>query len=352
MPYPLPPKKLTLVAVMMALSLTQAASAQQHRACAAMRAELTALNKEYTRLNSSRLLQAIQRQNVEIRRAQRDYRTKGCRQAYVNTYLSPICDGISDALDDMYDNLDALKQQAGDAAWVRRQRRYLTRKSNRLGCDIDSSVTLAANRRDRHTPFKYGLDETLSKAPRLSLMPNYTLLLPYQTVRTMCVRKSDGYYWPISFSTTKHYLNQDAATCQAQCPQTQVALYFHKTMGENVNNMVSLKGEKYRDLATAFLYRTKRDATQCKPESQNLITLQFTKRQKDNPVPPHTHQPLRTESLNIKLPPLDTRGFASKIADANASVNTSEIKTINSNGQTVRLVGPDTPYVRLAEEVP
>jgi len=49
----------------------------------------------------------------------------------------------------------------------------------------------------------------------------------YETVRTVCVRKSDGYYWPISYSTLVEYAPNDLATCQEQCPGIDVDLYYY-----------------------------------------------------------------------------------------------------------------------------
>jgi hypothetical protein len=77
----------------------------------------------------------------------------------------------------------------------------------------------------------------------------------YGTYRTLCVRTCDGYYFPISFSTTQSRFAADEATCQAQCPGTEVALYVHHSPGEESGAMVSLSGEPYSALPTAFRYR-------------------------------------------------------------------------------------------------
>jgi hypothetical protein len=81
------------------------------------------------------------------------------------------------------------------------------------------------------------------------------------TYRTLCVRTRDGYYFPISFSTTPDRFNADEATCQAMCPGAAVALYVHHNPGEEVDAMVSLAGTSYSSLPTAFKYRTNYDAS-------------------------------------------------------------------------------------------
>jgi hypothetical protein len=73
------------------------------------------------------------------------------------------------------------------------------------------------------------------------------------TYRTLCVRPCDGYYFPISFSTTQSQFQSDQRTCQAQCPGA--ALYVHENPGEPVETAVSLNGQRYTQLENAFAYR-------------------------------------------------------------------------------------------------
>ncbi|MEN3793830.1 DUF2865 domain-containing protein [Fulvimarina sp. MAC3] len=86
------------------------------------------------------------------------------------------------------------------------------------------------------------------------------------TYRTLCVRKADGYFFPVSFSTTEDYFDRDMEACEARCPGTEVDLYFHRVLREEAENMVSHStGKNYTDLATAFAYKTKGiDATAAK----------------------------------------------------------------------------------------
>lgn len=78
------------------------------------------------------------------------------------------------------------------------------------------------------------------------------------TVRTLCVRACDGYYFPISFSTTEEHLADDAAICRQRCPAADAQLYYHRR-SEGPESMISINGTAYTDLATAFLYRTTLD---------------------------------------------------------------------------------------------
>ena len=81
---------------------------------------------------------------------------------------------------------------------------------------------------------------------------------PGATYRTLCVRLCDGYYWPVSFATAMDRFGRDAQTCTRSCG-TPVALYYHRNPGGEPEEMVSLGGQPYKNLGTAFLYRTAYD---------------------------------------------------------------------------------------------
>lgn len=75
------------------------------------------------------------------------------------------------------------------------------------------------------------------------------------TFRTVCVRTCDGYYFPISYSTSPDRFREDEQTCQRMCPASEVALYTYHNPGEEMAQAVSLGGRLYTELPTAFQYR-------------------------------------------------------------------------------------------------
>ncbi|MCW2309463.1 DUF2865 domain-containing protein [Rhodobium gokarnense] len=77
----------------------------------------------------------------------------------------------------------------------------------------------------------------------------------YGNYRTLCVRTCDGYYFPISFRTTQEKFARDQAVCAAMCPSADVRLYVHRNPGEESEDMISVDGEPYTELPTAFAYR-------------------------------------------------------------------------------------------------
>ena len=75
--------------------------------------------------------------------------------------------------------------------------------------------------------------------------------------RTLCVRISDGYYFPVSFATVRSNFDADEAKCQASNPSEELRLFVHRNPSEEPEEMVDLTGLAYAKLPNAFLYRTK-----------------------------------------------------------------------------------------------
>ncbi|MGE0653438.1 MAG: DUF2865 domain-containing protein, partial [Alphaproteobacteria bacterium] len=85
--------------------------------------------------------------------------------------------------------------------------------------------------------------------------------------RTLCVREEDGYFFPISTVARKGDLKTHAAACQAVCPGHPVALYYQPVDEEDVSTAVSLDGDPYAELPTAFRFRqTFDDRFSCAPK--------------------------------------------------------------------------------------
>jgi hypothetical protein len=75
------------------------------------------------------------------------------------------------------------------------------------------------------------------------------------TYKTLCVRLCDGFYFPISYSTSQERFASDAKQCENRCP-SRSRLYVHRNPGGDVNDMVDMRGRLYRSLPTALLHRT------------------------------------------------------------------------------------------------
>jgi hypothetical protein len=103
------------------------------------------------------------------------------------------------------------------------------------------------------------------------------------TYRTLCVRSCDGYYFPISYSTTREHLAADQATCRQMCPAGDAELYYHAQSGEGPAEMLSLEGKLYTSLPTAFRHLSTLDKA-CTCRSSATISVTATHVASD-PVP-------------------------------------------------------------------
>ena len=84
--------------------------------------------------------------------------------------------------------------------------------------------------------------------------------------RTVCVRLCDGYYFPISFSTTRAQFARDEEACSSRC-SSETRLFVYPNAGGSPETMTDRNGRPYADLKTAFLYRTSYDKScQCRPD--------------------------------------------------------------------------------------
>ena len=85
------------------------------------------------------------------------------------------------------------------------------------------------------------------------------------TYRTVCVRLCDGYFFPISFSTTPDRFAADEAACNSRC-SSGARLYVYPNPGGEPEDMRDVRGQPYTALKNAFLFRTNYvEACTCKP---------------------------------------------------------------------------------------
>ena len=89
------------------------------------------------------------------------------------------------------------------------------------------------------------------------------------TYRTVCVRTCDGAYFPISFATVPARFPDDEKTCKALCPAAEAVLYAHRNPGEDMSSAVSISGQPYTALPTAFKFRSEfNPSCSCKAAGQ------------------------------------------------------------------------------------
>ena len=162
------------------------------------------------------------------------------------------------------------------------------------------------------------------------------------TYRTMCVRTTDGFYWPISFSTTRDRFDEDQGLCAAMCPGTSVELFAYRNPGETVDAMIStMSGESYATQQYAFAYRTDFDPdNRCTPSAMVLDDLRRSTGLMDAEQRPRVPQPAVRPALEADP---ETRAL-----DA-AGIDFPTLAAIAASGrgssrELVRVVGPAYGY--------
>ena len=205
----------------------------------------------------------------------------------------PSCRGLRNTLSRMKRNLRSLQGKTSrKGSGSKRKRHLLLRAMKRQNCSdtrqasikrtsiLDQIFGSSENKRRRQRARKdrRSLKRT-RKNHRNRERSTEERLYNYNTVRTVCVRTCDGYYFPVSFSTNKRSLNRDSESCNNLCPGTDRKLYYHKTSGQGVEEMISIEdGNPYTSLPSAFAYRKSYNP------AAHAITVYLNEKWKFNPA--------------------------------------------------------------------
>ncbi len=308
----------------------------QAQSCSGLQAELAHLQSRGGggSADRARYETAYREQGNVIVRTERRARDAGCFGGgfFFRRDQQPICNTLLPKLQDMQANLWRLdrlrRQQRGGSNQGRiRQLQFIMAAR---GCHLLDGGTLRAAAPDVEP--LHGRDQGY---------------FGNGTFRTLCVRTCDGYYFPISFSTTRDRLPEDERTCQALCPGTESKLFFHDNPGGGPENMTALDGQAYSSLSTAFQYRTSlAEACTCRPAggystaaataSPAAETAPAAPLPKPRPAPGED-----PETLANRAGDFVPRAISDE-PGATASV------TLSANGRPVRVVGP--PHWSTAEQ--
>ena len=243
-----------------------AASAQAD-VCTSLEAELAALEQGPASDATGNYRQydaAVQRQRSELDRASAEAQRSGCMGGFLifQPKPSPKCPPMMATIARMKANLRHLTaardQYSTDPLQLSQRRAQVLNALAANRCGANYTAAGAPPPPSNNGNF---FDMLFGNArPRGQTDRFYAPGGEFGTYRTLCVRTCDGYYFPISFSTVPARFPADEQTCQSMCPGSDVALYIYRNPGEDVNQMVSLAGEPYSALPTAFRYRQEYDA--------------------------------------------------------------------------------------------
>jgi hypothetical protein len=372
-----------LAAGFSALAIDISVAYAQSASCAQLEATLRTLerNSAYRQSqNGAGNVRTLQRQ---VQRNESAYVRGGCNDdAKAGRTLSRECRALAREITTGRAEVANLSKVVETGNAIAQQREAILQEISRFGCGrgsnarvIDENGQIVSGRgRQRGNLFEQLFDALSDSFDgegglRGGEFDGYG---SYHTVRTLCVRKSDGFYWPISYSTLTDYVQNDLDACRAQCPGLDVDLYYHDNPGQEPEQMINTFGEPYSALPNAFRFRTEFDkSASCKPANSygsiNLVAAadgsqraMITYNGLEFPLP--VRDP-RGQQAQITTVALDNSAFVSvplprrrpaapgetpKPVPVAPTTNSEPQRVVQYGDKRVRIVGPVTPYAPAA----
>lgn len=258
-----------LVGAIIAILIGATPSSAQSRTqvCRSLTAQLSSLGNSPGG-NSAKYRQysnAVRKQQIQLNKANRAAKRYQCRGARART--NGRCKQIGASIAKMRSNLVSLERTrqryaptAGASSRKRQQIRRALEKNRCYNSDEQIIARKPEKKSRRRTLLEqiFGVRTYNDRGGRdfVEIDPDSQFSSRYGTFRTLCVRKVDGYYFPISFSTVPERFLLDEEQCQKMCPNFEVELYVHQMPQEDSEDMISYRREiAYKDEPFAFAYR-------------------------------------------------------------------------------------------------
>ncbi|MGE0846028.1 MAG: DUF2865 domain-containing protein [Flavobacteriaceae bacterium] len=341
-----------------ALFATQAQAQYRPPVCNDLEAALVSLSRPARSLptQNRRLETAVRKQAGVIRQTEADAQRAGCNDRggfFFSGPRPPACRQYDAALAEMRRNLERMQRELGGSGATMsqsetdRQRGRILGELARNGCGPQYARFLPRNRGGGF----FGFFNDYSRDPYVSEgeMPDVG------AYRTVCVRKCDGFFWPVSFSTIPGHFSSDQAICQASCPGVDVALYAYSNPGGRLEDAETPDGQPYSELENAFRFRNEfvsdchcpqneLQSVQNEDTPRILATLfpqdsRYAAAGNEKPVPMPERRPSKFEIGLFENPYAPPEPAVAGVTGGEGPVRRS-----------VRVVGPKYVYARSAEE--
>lgn len=352
---------LALLLSVLALTLVIGDAEAATRICRQLESQLAEAGRGGGRspAEARRYDRAIEAQQRQLEKARRQANRSGC--GFFERGLNN-CSG-NDLVNRMERNLASLQrkrnQLAGGGGNSRRERARLMAALDANGCrDFDAqSREVRVARRDTGV----GLFERLfgggvRRSDDYEPVPNQhervrTTIIPGQGIyggggsyRTLCVRTCDGYYWPISYSSSRSDFQRDEQNCQTMCPGSEVRLYSHRVPETESEAMVDMYGTAYSALPNAFKYREasfqRPEGCSCSSTNKNFSIIAGNGSKPAEPVEKPAPIPLPAPRPD---PAADPETLANRDGKFDAAVMRrilSRSTVADADERKVRVVGP------------
>lgn len=335
--------------------LTVAAPQMAHaQSCNVLKSQLSKASKVSTNSKAvKRYSKAIKQQTKMIAKVRGDLQRYKCRSSS-NT---PACKKLTDAQKRMQTNLNLLDKKRSNLSSGGSKTKIAEIKSKLSASNCYGNNSVLQVKAENLQPRKengvkiIGTSGGQRLKSKVVTLPNFSKLRG--NYRTLCVRTSDGFFFPISSNTSPKSFERDELACRLMCPGTETNLFFHRSIGEESQDMVSYRGQTpYTDQEYAFIYRTKIN-TNSQAGSCNMSAFYTEMNRREALISGDGEKQLK-ESQTIatiipaqKLDPGEDPETISNIEgnlsaqdlDAFVEVNQAN-KSINANSKRVRLVGP------------
>ena len=303
-----------LLPVLLALATAVPAPAQQNPVCSRLEGQLAAFDRGGTdparAEQVKRFEAAAVKQQFELDRHLATSKRTGCEGTgfFLFGGQPAQCGPLNKQIQQMRANLDRIQADLahlqGDAGPEREaQRRTILTALSQNDC--------GPQYRQAAAPQRGGLFETLFGGPGSSIISGLSTPggeSPQGSgYRTVCVRTCDGYFYPISYSTSPSKFNDDERTCQRSCPAAEVMLFSHRNPGEDINHAISVGGQLYSSLPNAFKYRQAFDQS-CSCKRSGESWAQALKNIEDTTVERGDIVVNEERAKQLSLPRVDAQG--------------------------------------------
>ncbi len=251
------------VFAMMSLSLGLA-HAQGVGYCDRLRSELAAVESSIASNVNVDLSATLRKTQRELDKTAAYAKSIGCNDMRIPLFSGPTpakCPSLEAQIGQLEQDVESLKQEASrdtsSGLEVRRDTLKATLDGN---CTEGAILGNPPAKGGANTPFGGATDGL-----QASEMPDDPLARLGSSVangfRTICVRKCDGFFFPISQFGSNNRLSTDADLCHASCPGADVSLYVQPNDKEVDGAVAVDSGQLYTALPTAFHHRNAVDPT-------------------------------------------------------------------------------------------
>ncbi len=336
-----------------ALSVVAGSAVAQSAYCDRLRTELAGVERAAATSGSSQTAASITRLQSELDRTMDYARSIGCqnqrRFVLFGGPSEPQCRQLEGQINRLESTLAALEAEAGRSATGSLE----TRRSALIAA-IDANCRTAGGGGGPRGLFDllFGGGQGPMSAGEMPDTPLESQDFGAGS-RTICVRKCDGFFFPVSSNANSSRYGIDADLCRAACPNAETALFI-QPVGQDLDTAVSIDGmQPYTALPNAFKYRKSFDAAcSCRRQGQSWSEA-LAEAEKVLAVNGRSDA-IVTEQRSLELsrprtvappparaPQPGTRTAAAPGAPAPTVLPGAPGSAVAPTGQTVESVGPD-----------